>query len=245
MSPSLDPSPTVASAPHRVTPLYPANAAGSPARRPVVPRTPEGNLPPRAIGLSIALPPPRVLHRRCYPARTKVVDLAGELSGRCRHQGRGDEPMSRHLWDRPQAMANVTSRPRPQRQVRGRRWWILSRRRLLGSVWELVRGSGGMAQLRWHEPHHPQVPLSAASRRTCAGEPPPRSARRAAGHQSGRSRAAEWRIDPKRIGIVGFSAGCDRELATATGFGKRLYRSTPWTRSVAGPILPSRATRGT
>jgi acetyl esterase/lipase len=38
-----------------------------------------------------------------------------------------------------------------------------------------------------------------------------------------RSRAAEWRIDPDKIGIVGFSAGGHLALATATGFSKRLY----------------------
>jgi len=38
-----------------------------------------------------------------------------------------------------------------------------------------------------------------------------------------RSRAAQWRINPKRIGIVGFSVGGHIALATATGFAKRKY----------------------
>jgi acetyl esterase/lipase len=38
-----------------------------------------------------------------------------------------------------------------------------------------------------------------------------------------RARAAEWGIDPGRIGMVGFSAGGHLALATATGFSKPLY----------------------
>ena len=38
-----------------------------------------------------------------------------------------------------------------------------------------------------------------------------------------RSRAGEWRIDPDRIGIVGFSAGGHLALATATRFRERSY----------------------
>lgn len=38
-----------------------------------------------------------------------------------------------------------------------------------------------------------------------------------------RSRAAEWGIDPKRIGMVGFSAGGHLALATATNFEQRKY----------------------
>jgi acetyl esterase/lipase len=38
-----------------------------------------------------------------------------------------------------------------------------------------------------------------------------------------RSRAAEWKIDPARIGILGFSAGGHLALATATQFEQRRY----------------------
>ncbi|MGE3819233.1 MAG: alpha/beta hydrolase [Isosphaeraceae bacterium] len=38
-----------------------------------------------------------------------------------------------------------------------------------------------------------------------------------------RARAEEWGVDPKRIGMVGFSAGGHLALATATGFSERLY----------------------
>ena len=38
-----------------------------------------------------------------------------------------------------------------------------------------------------------------------------------------RSKAAEWGIEPQRIGIVGFSAGGHLALATATSFEKRTY----------------------
>jgi acetyl esterase/lipase len=38
-----------------------------------------------------------------------------------------------------------------------------------------------------------------------------------------RSRAAEWGIDPQRIGMVGFSAGGHLAFATATNFEKRAY----------------------
>lgn len=38
-----------------------------------------------------------------------------------------------------------------------------------------------------------------------------------------RSKAAEWNLDPKRIGMVGFSAGGHLTLATATNFDRRAY----------------------
>jgi acetyl esterase/lipase len=40
-----------------------------------------------------------------------------------------------------------------------------------------------------------------------------------------RSRAKEWGIDPKRIGMVGFSAGGHLVFATATNFEKRTYKA--------------------
>ena len=38
-----------------------------------------------------------------------------------------------------------------------------------------------------------------------------------------RSHAAEWKVDPKRIGILGFSAGAHLSAAVSTHFEKRLY----------------------
>jgi acetyl esterase/lipase len=40
-----------------------------------------------------------------------------------------------------------------------------------------------------------------------------------------RSHAAEWHIDPKRIGVLGFSAGAHLAAALSTHFEKRLYDS--------------------
>ncbi len=40
-----------------------------------------------------------------------------------------------------------------------------------------------------------------------------------------RSHAAEWRLDPKRIGIMGFSAGAHLSAAASTGFAKRTYEA--------------------
>jgi len=41
-----------------------------------------------------------------------------------------------------------------------------------------------------------------------------------------RSKAREWGIDPKRIGMIGFSAGGHLAIATATSFEKRTYEAT-------------------
>jgi acetyl esterase/lipase len=40
-----------------------------------------------------------------------------------------------------------------------------------------------------------------------------------------RSKAGEWGIDPKRIGMIGFSAGGHLAVATATSFEKRTYEA--------------------
>jgi acetyl esterase/lipase len=53
-----------------------------------------------------------------------------------------------------------------------------------------------------------------------------------------RLHAAEWHIDPHRIGVLGFSAGGHLSAAISTHFKQRLYR--PWTRltrNAAGRIL--------
>jgi acetyl esterase/lipase len=61
-----------------------------------------------------------------------------------------------------------------------------------------------------------------------AGEPEPEPARRPLQDAQRavslvRSKSKDWGIDPKRIGIVGFSAGGHLVIATATSFEKRSY----------------------
>jgi acetyl esterase/lipase len=61
-----------------------------------------------------------------------------------------------------------------------------------------------------------------------AGEPEPEPARRPLQDAQRaisliRSKAKDWGIDPKRIGMVGFSAGGHLVIATATSFEKRSY----------------------
>ena len=69
--------------------------------------------------------------------------------------------------------------------------------------------------LKYRVPRRPDEPKGVPARR------PLQDAQRAVSLV--RSKATDWGIDPKRIGMVGFSAGGHLALATATGFEKRVY----------------------
>jgi acetyl esterase/lipase len=69
--------------------------------------------------------------------------------------------------------------------------------------------------LKYRVPRRPNEPKGEPARR------PLQDAQRAVSLV--RSKAKEWGIDPKRIGMVGFSAGGHLAVATATSFEKRSY----------------------
>jgi acetyl esterase/lipase len=69
--------------------------------------------------------------------------------------------------------------------------------------------------LKYRVPRRPDEPTGEPARR------PLQDAQRAVSLV--RSKAGDWGIDPKRIGIVGFSAGGHLAIATATSFDKRTY----------------------
>lgn len=69
--------------------------------------------------------------------------------------------------------------------------------------------------LKYRVPRRPDEPKGEPARR------PLQDAQRAVSLV--RSKAAAWGIDPKRIGMIGFSAGGHLALATATCFEKRTY----------------------
>jgi acetyl esterase/lipase len=71
--------------------------------------------------------------------------------------------------------------------------------------------------LKYRVPRRPDEPKGEPARR------PLQDAQRALSLV--RSNAKEWGIDPKRIGMVGFSAGGHLAFATATSFDKRTYDS--------------------
>jgi acetyl esterase/lipase len=70
--------------------------------------------------------------------------------------------------------------------------------------------------LKYRVPRRPDEPKGEPARR------PLQDAQRAVSLV--RSKAKEWGINPKRIGMVGFSAGGHLAAATATSFGRRTYR---------------------
>lgn len=69
--------------------------------------------------------------------------------------------------------------------------------------------------LKYRVPRRPDEPKSEPARR------PLQDAQRAVSLV--RSHSKQWGIDPKRIGIIGFSAGGHLAMATALGFEKRRY----------------------
>jgi acetyl esterase/lipase len=69
--------------------------------------------------------------------------------------------------------------------------------------------------LKYRVPRRPDEPKGEPARR------PLQDAQRAV--RLVRGKAKEWGIDPKRIGMVGFSAGGHLAIATATSFTKRTY----------------------
>jgi acetyl esterase/lipase len=69
--------------------------------------------------------------------------------------------------------------------------------------------------LKYRVPRRPGEPKGEPARR------PLQDAQRAVSLV--RSKAKEWGIKPKRIGVIGFSAGGHLAIATATNFGRRTY----------------------
>jgi acetyl esterase/lipase len=69
--------------------------------------------------------------------------------------------------------------------------------------------------LKYRVPRRPDEPKGEPARR------PLQDAQRAVSFV--RSKAKEWRIDPERIGMIGFSAGGHLAIAAATSFEKRTY----------------------
>ena len=82
------------------------------------------------------------------------------------------------------------------------------------AAWLNSLGVTGMI-LKYRVPRRPDEPKGEPARR------PLQDSQRAVSLV--RSKAKEWGIDPKRIGIIGFSAGGHLAIATATSFPKRSY----------------------
>ncbi|HEX5272825.1 MAG TPA: prolyl oligopeptidase family serine peptidase [Gemmataceae bacterium] len=84
------------------------------------------------------------------------------------------------------------------------------------AAWLTSHGVTGII-LKYRVPRRPDEPKGEPARR------PLQDAQRAVSLVRGR--AKDWGIDPKRIGMIGFSAGGHLAVATATGFEKRTYEA--------------------
>jgi acetyl esterase/lipase len=84
------------------------------------------------------------------------------------------------------------------------------------AAWLTSKGITGII-LKYRVPRPPDEPRAEPASR------PLQDAQRAVSLVRGK--ATEWGIDPKRIGMVGFSAGGHLAIATATNFEKRSYKS--------------------
>ncbi len=91
-------------------------------------------------------------------------------------------------------------------------YWQLEGEEVAG--WLNSLGATGIL-LKYRVPRRPDEPKGVPARR------PLQDAQRAVSLV--RSRAAQWGINPKQIGMVGFSAGGHLVIATATNFEKRTY----------------------
>src|SRR5437588_175016 len=87
----------------------------------------------------------------------------------------------------------------------------------LCAAWLTSQGVTGVL-LKYRVPRRPDGPRGEPARR------PLQDAQRAV--RLVRSKAREWGIDPRRIGMVGFSAGGHLAIATATSFEKRTYEAS-------------------
>ena len=85
------------------------------------------------------------------------------------------------------------------------------------AAWLNAQGMTGII-LKYRVPRRPDEPQSEPARR------PLQDAQRAVSLV--RSRAKEWGIRPRQIGIVGFSAGGHLAVSTATSFDRRAYKAT-------------------
>jgi acetyl esterase/lipase len=85
------------------------------------------------------------------------------------------------------------------------------------AAWLNAQGVTGII-VKYRVPRRPDEPKAEPARR------PLQDAQRAVSLV--RNKAKEWGIDPKRIGMVGFSAGGHLAIATATNFEKRTYEAT-------------------